>query len=109
MPRYRRKNSLLSTLAGCGCLCVLAVMGLGMGVAFLTGNYRPGSHTAPTAATPTTNKPTASDRRDLPDDFDHSHPDNPQTIYTPADNGRVHVKGYYRKDGTYVKPHTRSK
>lgn len=22
-------------------------------------------------------------------------------------NGTVHVKGYYRKDGTYVKPHTR--
>ncbi len=23
-------------------------------------------------------------------------------------NGPVHVRGYYRKDGTYVKPHTRS-
>lgn len=30
--------------------------------------------------------------------------------YTPAtsSNGTVHVRGYYRKDGTYVKPHTRS-
>ncbi|MCT1525412.1 hypothetical protein [Sphingobacterium hotanense] len=30
--------------------------------------------------------------------------------YTPATSsgGTVHVKGYYRKNGTYVKPHTRS-
>lgn len=29
---------------------------------------------------------------------------------TPSNSsGDVHVKGYYRKDGTYVKPHTRSK
>ena len=27
--------------------------------------------------------------------------------YTPS-SGTVYVKGYYRKDGTYVKPHTRS-
>ena len=25
----------------------------------------------------------------------------------PSSSGRVHVKGYYRKDGTYVRPHTR--
>ncbi len=25
-----------------------------------------------------------------------------------SNSGTVHVKGYYRKDGTYVKPHTRS-
>lgn len=30
--------------------------------------------------------------------------------YTPSSSkgGRVHVRGYYRKDGTYVRPHTRS-
>lgn len=32
--------------------------------------------------------------------------------YTPStirgSSGTVHVKGYYRKDGTYVRPHTRS-
>jgi hypothetical protein len=26
-----------------------------------------------------------------------------------TDAGRVHVRGYYRKDGTYVRPHTRRK
>lgn len=28
--------------------------------------------------------------------------------YSNSGNGTVNVKGYYRKDGTYVKPHTRS-
>lgn len=30
--------------------------------------------------------------------------------YTPSVNskGSVHVRGYYRKNGTYVRPHTRS-
>ncbi|MBO9592406.1 MAG: hypothetical protein J7599_05800 [Niabella sp.] len=28
--------------------------------------------------------------------------------YTPGTGGPVHVQGYYRKDGTYVRPHTRS-
>jgi endonuclease YncB( thermonuclease family) len=28
--------------------------------------------------------------------------------YDPPSSGRVHVKGYTRKDGTYVPPHTRS-
>jgi len=29
--------------------------------------------------------------------------------YTPTSSGgTVHVKGYYRKNGTYVRPHTRS-
>lgn len=27
---------------------------------------------------------------------------------TPSSSGRVQVRGYYRKDGTYVRPHTRS-
>ncbi len=27
---------------------------------------------------------------------------------TSTNSGTVHVKGYYRKNGTYVKPHTRS-
>ncbi len=27
--------------------------------------------------------------------------------YTPSSGGSIHVKGYYRKDGTYVRPHTR--
>ena len=33
------------------------------------------------------------------------------SAYKPPVNtsGDVHVKGYYRKDGTYVRPHTRSK
>lgn len=37
----------------------------------------------------------------------------PATEYVPPSNstgtGRVYVKGYYRKDGTYVEPHTRSR
>lgn len=32
-------------------------------------------------------------------------PTGPQ--YVPASGGRVYVRGYYRKDGTYVRPHTR--
>jgi hypothetical protein len=31
----------------------------------------------------------------------------PSSTYTPS-RGTVQVKGYYRKDGTYVRPHTRS-
>lgn len=27
--------------------------------------------------------------------------------YVPSSSGRVYVSGYYRKDGTYVRPHTR--
>lgn len=27
--------------------------------------------------------------------------------YTSSSGGRVYVRGYYRKDGTYVRPHTR--
>lgn len=40
--------------------------------------------------------------------------ERPATVVGPAprspsgEPGRVDVKGYYRKDGTYVKPHTRS-
>nr|UOP05335.1 hypothetical protein LVJ77_03820 [Conchiformibius kuhniae] len=34
-------------------------------------------------------------------------------VYQPASSysgyGTVHVRGYYRKDGTYVRPHTRSR
>lgn len=34
----------------------------------------------------------------------------PDRSYTPSySGGSVHVKGYYRKDGTYVRPHTRRK
>jgi len=34
----------------------------------------------------------------------------PPSTYTHSySSDRVHVKGYYRKDGTYVRPHTRSK
>lgn len=29
-------------------------------------------------------------------------------LYTPSSGGTVNVKGYYRKNGTYVRPHTRS-
>ena len=32
-----------------------------------------------------------------------------RSSYTPSYGGTVHVKGYYRKDGTYVQPHTRRK
>tara|TARA_R110002012_G_scaffold201134_2_gene370100 strand:- start:1247 stop:1657 length:411 start_codon:yes stop_codon:yes gene_type:complete len=31
------------------------------------------------------------------------------SIRTTNSSGTVQVKGYYRKDGTYVRPHTRSK
>ena len=32
-----------------------------------------------------------------------------RTPSSSASSGRVYVRGYYRKDGTYVKPHYRSK
>lgn len=32
-----------------------------------------------------------------------------RTYYRPSSTGRVQVRGYYRKDGTYVRPHTRSR
>ncbi len=31
----------------------------------------------------------------------------PAASATPSSSGRVYVRGYYRKDGTYVRPHTR--
>jgi endonuclease YncB( thermonuclease family) len=34
-------------------------------------------------------------------------PSPPVPTYTPSSSGQVHVRGYYRKDGTYVAPHTR--
>lgn len=33
----------------------------------------------------------------------------PENIPTPGGSPDIHVKGYYRKDGTYVKPHTRKR
>lgn len=37
------------------------------------------------------------------------HPASGSYGYTPAPSGGgpVHVRGYYRRDGTYVRPHTR--
>lgn len=32
---------------------------------------------------------------------------SPSTSSQPQTSGSVHVRGYYRKDGTYVRPHTR--
>lgn len=29
------------------------------------------------------------------------------SAYIPSTGGSVHVRGYYRKNGTYVRPHTR--
>lgn len=29
--------------------------------------------------------------------------------YGPSSGGPVHVRGYYRRDGTHVRPHTRSR
>ena len=34
---------------------------------------------------------------------------NKRQKYSAYSGGTVHVRGYYRKDGTYVKPHTRRK
>lgn len=33
----------------------------------------------------------------------------PRSVPSSSDSDRVQVKGYYRKDGTYVRPHTRSR
>ncbi|MNY49791.1 hypothetical protein D3C86_1852470 [compost metagenome] len=33
----------------------------------------------------------------------------PGALSTYSAPGPVHVKGYYRKDGTYVRPHTRTR
>lgn len=33
---------------------------------------------------------------------------NSNSYKSTHSGGKVHVKGYYRKDGTYVRPHTRS-
>ncbi len=40
----------------------------------------------------------------------YNTPTSPSYNYTPSTSsgGTVHVKGYTRKDGTYVSPHTRS-
>lgn len=42
-------------------------------------------------------------------DQDEPEPVASVPVYTPpsSSGGTVHVKGYYRKDGTYVRPHTR--
>ncbi len=34
---------------------------------------------------------------------------HPPEHVTPLPDGRIHVRGYQRKDGTYVKPHTRTR
>lgn len=39
---------------------------------------------------------------------DHAPAESHQTA-PPASGGSVHVRGYYRRDGTYVHPHTRSR
>ncbi|MDV3835250.1 hypothetical protein CMU13_18180 [Elizabethkingia anophelis] len=39
--------------------------------------------------------------------FDSRYPYNNTYYNTSSTGGSVHVRGYYRKDGTYVSPHTR--
>ncbi|MCT3704275.1 hypothetical protein HZQ89_17910 [Elizabethkingia anophelis] len=43
--------------------------------------------------------------------IDSRYPYSSDSYYTPSSSsssgGSVHVRGYYRKDGTYVSPHTR--
>jgi hypothetical protein len=43
-----------------------------------------------------------------PDTFDPAKPEAYRGLPDLKYNGPVHVRGYYRKDGTYVRPHTRS-
>lgn len=40
--------------------------------------------------------------------FSSSNTRSSSSSYTPSSSKTVNVKGYYRKNGTYVRPHTRS-
>jgi hypothetical protein len=42
-------------------------------------------------------------------DFQHARIPAPSVSQPSSSGGRVYVRGYYRKDGTYVRPHTRSR
>lgn len=43
-----------------------------------------------------------------PDSADARRPTG-ESSASPNSGGSVHVRGYYRRDGTYVRPHTRSR
>lgn len=46
----------------------------------------------------------------IPADSAHTrHPSSGGSSASPSSGGSVHVRGYYRRDGTYVRPHTRSR
>jgi hypothetical protein len=67
--------------------------------------------TGSAAATPRTSSPTPRTAVDSDDwtasDFRYARATKPTTATTIAGGGTVYVRGYYRKDGTYVRPHTR--
>lgn len=58
------------------------------------------------------NPPKPKEKQTTKEDF-YIPPTTREPVYTPppssSSSDRVQVKGYYRKDGTYVRPHTRSK
>lgn len=45
----------------------------------------------------------------VPADSARPQPRSGGSSASPSTGGSVHVRGYYRKDGTYVRPHTRSR
>lgn len=100
MNHYRPKQGTgCGKILGCGCLAfVLFSVVLGIGISIGTGNR--GKSTAPTTQK---QEQKATDDSDQPLDPEAV----PHATYSP-DRKTVHVKGYFRKDGTYVQPHTRS-
>jgi hypothetical protein len=45
----------------------------------------------------------------VPTDSVKPQPPSGGSAASPSTGGSVHVRGYYRRDGTYVRPHTRSR
>ena len=98
-PRRRKKSNPLTVVV---VLILLIISGIVSGFQSLLGiNSKPAEPTQTYSETVISNSslplvsstPTQSYSGDEAGGYD--------------DRGRVHVRGYYRKDGTYVRPHTR--
>ena len=61
---------------------------------YTTPTYTTPTYTTPTYTTPTYTTPTYTSYK-----YEPTYSSSPKT---------VHVRGYYRKDGTYIRPHYRS-
>ncbi|MGH7242373.1 MAG: hypothetical protein ACREJD_03025 [Phycisphaerales bacterium] len=82
--------------AGCS---YLKSSSIAMSLADAQAKYSPCSRCHPAISSATPNTPAVTPSSDT---------SSAPASVVPSDD-RVHVRGYYRKDGTYVQPHTRSK